>query len=570
MNDVSFFSKTWHNGGRSLSNQQKDSALVVPSTLLVFLPFVLYAETHYRFRYFFSYLKKSEPELIADIPHFVEPKKPIPLLLLCKDAHQYPCTLISVLVTAKQSSKVIYQRQILPSPVELKQHYWWDVFNVQVKNVQGWVEIDVLFEIEIHGKRIQYKNDNHRTSSHLPLRVYLARDPLPHFNGLSIGDCHTHSTATDDQVEFGAPLQASVKLCKSMGLDFFAVTDHSYDLDDRLDNYLVNDPSIPKWSDLQREIKKVNKSENRFRVVRGEEVSCRNSLGQNIHLLVLGLDKFVAGSGDSAERWLKTRSELSLAEILAEKEPNAVAIAAHPREKVSFIQRVLLGRGQWGGADLNSGGLHGIQFANGSRDPGFDEGYKAWVAALLRGKRLIAFGGNDAHGNFNRFRQIGIPFLLIRESDNQLFGRVRTGVFVHGAATEQSFLENIRRGKVIVSDGPLVNIRLSGRKSLTSIGSRFNGGEIRLTVSAKSSRDFGRLETIRLYIGKIGQKAESVFREERCGDLLSIQLRIRMTVKEQCYLRAEVYTDQSSSYDGLSHFALSNPVWFMPSSDRTF
>ncbi len=42
------------------------------------LPFVFspaYAEIHYRFRYFFSWLKKREPEILADVPYrFYLPK----------------------------------------------------------------------------------------------------------------------------------------------------------------------------------------------------------------------------------------------------------------------------------------------------------------------------------------------------------------------------------------------------------------------------------------------------------------------------------------------------------------
>jgi len=54
---------------------------------LWFLPLFLYAETHYRFPYFFSLLRKNEPEIIADAPHRIEPGSPLPILILIKDAH---------------------------------------------------------------------------------------------------------------------------------------------------------------------------------------------------------------------------------------------------------------------------------------------------------------------------------------------------------------------------------------------------------------------------------------------------------------------------------------------------
>ena len=43
---------------------------------LVSLLFLLYAETHYSFKGIYSRLKKKEPEIIADLPHRIDPKQP--------------------------------------------------------------------------------------------------------------------------------------------------------------------------------------------------------------------------------------------------------------------------------------------------------------------------------------------------------------------------------------------------------------------------------------------------------------------------------------------------------------
>ncbi|MCH6560272.1 hypothetical protein IH799_07965, partial [candidate division KSB1 bacterium] len=58
--------------------------------------FLLYAETHYSFKGIYSRLKKMEPEIIADVPHRIKRGHPIPVLLLIKDAHQYPIELNSI------------------------------------------------------------------------------------------------------------------------------------------------------------------------------------------------------------------------------------------------------------------------------------------------------------------------------------------------------------------------------------------------------------------------------------------------------------------------------------------
>ena len=65
------------------------------------IPPILYAETHYRFKYFISYLKKKEPEIIADIPSRITVSESIPVLLIIKDADKYPVTIKEVSIIEK-------------------------------------------------------------------------------------------------------------------------------------------------------------------------------------------------------------------------------------------------------------------------------------------------------------------------------------------------------------------------------------------------------------------------------------------------------------------------------------
>ena len=70
-----------------------------------FLPAVfLYAELHFRFKWCGSRYYKKEPEILADIPIRIEPKKDIPILLIIKDAHLFPVILDEVNVEIYQSS----------------------------------------------------------------------------------------------------------------------------------------------------------------------------------------------------------------------------------------------------------------------------------------------------------------------------------------------------------------------------------------------------------------------------------------------------------------------------------
>lgn len=246
---------------------------------------------------------------------------------------------------------------------------------MSLDGLTGWIECDVEMTINVYNQNRIYHNDNYRTSSRRPLRIFVSKDPLPKFKQLHFGECHSHSSFTDDQVEFGAPIETSSLLCRPLGLSFQCVTDHSYDLDDSIDNYLLHDPKLPKWHTLQQKVHTLNNRRKDFIIVRGEEVSSRNSADQNIHLLLLGNRKYFYGSGDGAEQWFKTRSEHTIQDILNNMDSSSIAFAAHPREHVSILQRLLLHRGTWNEQDLTSKKLSGIQFINGKQTDGFWEGY---------------------------------------------------------------------------------------------------------------------------------------------------------------------------------------------------
>jgi hypothetical protein len=527
------------------------------------LPVFLYAETHYRFRFFFSFLRKHEPEIIADAPHRIEPNHLLPILVLVKDAHQFPIKLNNVNVVIRKNGKALIERKLLESPIELTERLFWRVYEVPLGDINGFIECDITFEIDDGKKQFFYHNDNHRSSSHQPLKIFVASSPLPRFEYLHFGECHSHSSYTDDQVEFGAPLEASSKLSSSLGLSFFCVTDHSYDLDDSIDNYLVNSPNLPKWNLLQHEVNNLNSKNENFVVIRGEEATCFNSNGRNIHLLLLGNRRFFHGSGDGAERWLKTRSEHSIDNVLNTIEPSVLSFAAHPKEKVSILQRLLLRRGKWVRKDFIHLRLTGIQFANGQLSDGFWIGYRQWIDSLIEGMRMHIIAGNDAHGNFNRFRQIGIPFLKIRETDNQMFGKMKTGVFLE-SLSEEKILQAIQAGKTLITDGPVINMHVDLQMhKFSSIGEVVTGNIQTISLEVNSSSEYGTIDSIKVFMGIIGE-GEIIFHSEKLSHEYTARRNFSFTVGSNSYLRAEVWTSWSDSNDAKPHFCLTNPIWFTP------
>ena len=536
--------------------------MIPPAHALWLFPFFLYAETHYRFRYFFSLLKKNEPEVIADIPHRIEPGHPLPLLILAKDAHLYPVVIRQITAELRQHDEVVQKIDLLGQPLALNQKFFSHVFQIDCSQRSGWMDVDVAFNLEGCGVTRTYHNDNHKTSSRRPLRVFLSKHRLPCFPGLYVGDPHTHSIYTEDQVEFGSPIDASRELSRAMGLSFFCVTDHSYDLDDRVDSYLENDPSFPKWVSFQKEVDSLNITSEGFAIVRGEEVSCEKDAGNNVHLLVFGQKEYIRGSGDGAEKWLRTKSEHTIGEVLGNRSSDAIAFAAHAQEPVPFLQRLLFGRGVWSFRDLKNEGLSGLQALNGTLDVGFERSYRMWVRLLLSGSRLCAIAGNDAHGNFNRYRQIGIPFFTIREEEHQLFGKWRTGIFTEGPLSEKSVLLALARRRAIMTDGPVV--QMSAMRSdgqISGIGDTVLAESLHLSIDILSSEEYGKINAVRVIVGKVGDAIErSALRfEGDQGFILHKDVSLERTALD--YARIEVATSESGSYDGKPHFCYTNPIW---------
>jgi hypothetical protein len=519
--------------------------------------FVLYAETHYSFKGIYSRLKKREPEIIADAPHRVEPGQAVPILLLVKDAHRFPVTIRGVAVTVRAQDGKTWRHNLPLQDLIVTKPLWWRVFPVEVQE-RGRLSFDVEIEYSVGGKKRRCLNDNHIATSHEPLSVWVASDPLPREAGWVYGDLHTHSSYTSDQVEFGAPLAAAVELAKALGLQFFAVTDHSYDLDDHHDDYLTNDPDLSKWKALWQEVEELNGAQRHVVILPGEEVSCGNARGRNVHFLVLNSRRFFPGSGDSAERWLRSRPEMTIAEILAQLDKDALAIAGHPSARPPFLQRLLIRRGHWEDVDCLLPNLTGLQVWNGS-EVGLKEGVAQWVRCLLKGQRIYLYGGNDAHGNFNRFRQVGFPFFTMREHHDHLFGRVRTAAKVEGRPSVAGLLDALRAGRCIATDGPFVSLEFeTDRGDITPVGGTAHGSG-RLRIRALSTPEFGPLWRVVVYRGAVGADNEAVEQQvDRFEDAYSFEASIPVeAVDGRRYFRVEVFSGDAAD----PRRGLSNPVW---------
>lgn len=524
------------------------------------LPILAYAEIHYKWKYFPSRLFMKRPEIIADIPFRINPDTSLPLLCIIKDANRFPTWLKDIEIDLedekgyKQSIKFNYDGQ------PITKRYWSEVINIELSDeLQGRVKVNVRFSLsDENDKKYFVLNDNLKGLSPLKLEFVRGKNALPRIDGWHYGDFHIHTDFTDDKVEFGAPIDASARLSKSLGLDFFVVADHSYNLDNSMENPYENDSSIPRWK-VSRDLIDNFDTEEGALPLPAEEVSCGNARGENVHLLVLNSPHFIPGSGDSEDDYPNMKPTLTITETLDLMGEDAVAIAAHPFDKPSIGQKLIFNRGSWSKKDLLDDRIAGLQILNGLPDDVFYKGLKVWKELLLEGRRKTIFAGNDAHGNFNTFRQIKIPFLTMHQHKNQLFGQVRTALNHNGIVQAKSLLEAIAAGRAQITTGPLSELILIDKNDKTyGVGDEAAAGEYNLKLKVVSSAEFGRLKNILIIIGDYAEKSETVSKELTEFETdYEYENRFNIGNLKAGYIRMEAYTIKN----GKECFSLTNPIW---------
>ena len=214
---------------------------------------------------------------IVDAPWRVEPDSTsIPILILVKDmadSDEYDLQRVEVRQKVDHWYGSFYDRLLESFPIaeELTDNLynpgdWYTILSLGKEGVDeegdtyslsGDVELEV--KLVVGG----WAPDQHHY-----MRVNVASDPLPSLPGLYLGDTHSHSSYTDNMVESGAPVEATVLAGEAIGLDWNVITDHSFDLRDNREGTDVNH----KWRSLKTDI--ANFSTDSYRLILGEEVSC--------------------------------------------------------------------------------------------------------------------------------------------------------------------------------------------------------------------------------------------------------------------------------------------------------
>jgi len=521
--------------------------------------FFLYAEIHYKILKLPSRLFQRWPEIIADVPYRIEPGKKIPIILIVKDANRFSVHLENVWIEIKNSKNETKKIDILNKSIFINPNWWDQIFEIDCP-FDGEILIDVYIKVKKKNKAKIFKNDNYRRSSHSSFKVLMASEKLPTFQNQYFGDLHCHSNYTSDQVEFGASLNTIKTISKAKGLSFVAITDHSYDLDDMPENYLKNDPTLQKWQNLDAEIAELNQNQENESVylIPGEEVSIANHLRRNIHFLVLNSHKFYKGSGDSGEKWFRTKAKWDIKALLDDLPNEALAIIPHPLISVPKLEYFFLKRGIFEKQDFQHERINGLQILNGSKNQAFFRGLKNWKNQLLTGKRLFIYAGNDSHGNFNYYRQVKLPNWSLIEKNDYIFGKVKTAIIVKEKLNLNTILEALRKGRCYITDGPAINFSAMDKNHNSfEIGEELYSEFCKFHISVKSTSEFGIIKKITCFYGSLVEKEENIYDIFRSNNGYSQEINFSFSITETCYLRIEVETEKNNK----TYNAYSNPIW---------
>lgn len=513
-----------------------------------------YPETHYRFAPGLSILFRRRPEILFDAPHRVTRGSALPVALLIKDAHCFPVEILAVDAAIIPDGgeplpcKIHWEREM---PGKLAVRFWWNLGYIDAKDLPiGDLRIVCRIHYRCRSRNCLAITDNFPGLSHQPLKVLVADQPWPRIPGWHYGDPHCHSDKTMDQVEFGAPVPVLAQMAEALGLDWFVVTDHSYDLDVPPFEHFGLDPELRRWHELERE---VEQHTGRPIAIRGEEISCGNVQDHNVHLLVYGHPQLIPGRGDGAKRGLNLSNapDLNMAEVL-DQLSNAVTFAAHPDSGASWLERLILNRNKWTDEDRLK--PDGLQVWNTRTGTELEAGLEQWVRMLLEGHRKPILAGSDAHGDFNRARCVLMPFLVLSEFEAS-FGVPRTCARVEGRLNRTSLLQSLRRGQTVLTDGALAIMSAHTSGSVAAIGDCLRTTQCELRVQARSTAEFGLVDQIVIHQGILGKAEHQYTPKFQPG--YEVDVCHSIDVPESGYVRLEVHSQR----EGRRHRCITNPIW---------
>jgi len=313
-----------------------------------------------------------DTDVLSDAPWRLEPDRSIPITHIIKDTDEYSLYIRNIEIYNDDppledgaGDTLVYIHTLEQT---FSQDFWYDI---DYLSPSLFSDGDTYSGLEIHAKYdIAGELDVHKYFT-----VNVDSDPLPTLGNWYAGDTHYHSNYTDNNVEFGGPVEATVASGKAIGLDWVTITDHSFDLD----------PT--KWSNLGTEC--TSYSDGSFKCIRGEEISvylggnpsCLPIPPQYNHYLAYGISTYITG-GECADG---TGSDYSPSEVVSmvNSQIGGFGYVAHPMASDPF-------RDQWQDYSLDFTGLQVWNYPDYVNDPQeLQDGLTKWTELLRNGRHVF-------------------------------------------------------------------------------------------------------------------------------------------------------------------------------------
>jgi len=350
-----------------------------------------------------------------------------------------------------------------------------------------------------------------------PINITISSEPIPTFNNWYYGDTHYHSDYTQNLVELGGPLPATMSAMNAIGLDWITVTDHSFTL-----------KTDEKWSAFKQECSSYSNC------LIGEEISCDNDgpLDYNHYLGYNITDRIYSG-----EYLDNGTSPLPCSDVVnGVNSQGGFGYTAHPFYREGYYKDGfgLAYRNIWQDYNLP---FNGMEIWN--HEEAIDElnqGIEKWKELLLSGRHIFISAGSDAHGDFN-----------------SALGKVRTACFAQNF-TKDNIFTALKNGNCMMTDGPIVVFKANNHL----VGGSFNvseGDAITLNISWNSTNEFGNVTEIRLIRGEINgtETNETIIVPNNLSGNF-----ILTSTPNNTYYRIEAH---SIDAEGIIRRAYTNPIW---------
>lgn len=575
-------------------------------------------------------------EIVADAPWRIEPEAEyIPVNLILhnwRGNDKYNFTEIHVYDENNGGGEVnLYDEnfQFIGStlggelPTIIEDDYQWGRVIYVRKNELNPIENNYSFSVKFAGSKTYTIDDG---GIQVPVWVdypvvnnFTVKDSSTTFPKINqdwfCGDAHFHTFYSDNFVEFGAPVEASAEAAKTIGLDWFAVTDHSFDLDSDEGKIDIKDAlrgnthdEKVKWAEYKADCAAVDSD---VKCLLGEEVSVVNSRGRYVHLLgynLENLDWAVPGEGGGG-MWTidlsplnqnlgsigifpnidytyetnydsdgdgveDTAATLAIQDAITQIDAvGGFSYFAHPVEHLlgdtelfgrdvgDYVNYGVLHRDGYQQLDYDLTGYTGLQIWNGNSERSKakrDEGVNIWRGQMLKhlgsDRRIYVEGGSDAHGDFNYYRGAAG-----NEMDNA-FGRVRTCCQA-SSLTKDNLYSALRNGNCFISDGPALDFSVVG-DSVAGLGESTtvdSGDAATVSIRWNSTSEFGAVSQVRLCKGRLGREDEDCYLVNGAGwhDVVVLDDPLAypfLVIDEDSYFRVEAATSTG-------HRAYTNPIW---------